>query len=116
MCAQVRRRLPAAKGGGGAGHRNVKTNLSLRKPPLPLVGEIPPLRKAPEGALLRLPLLGQGGHQLAMRPSACPRPRMGTQGEGVVRLSGSHAGQLFSSGSLWDMPPFVVYRVFYLYE
>ena len=33
-----------------------------------------------------------------------------------VRLSGSHAGQLFSSGSPWDMPPFVVYRVFYLYE
>ena len=33
-----------------------------------------------------------------------------------VRLSGSHAGQLFSSGFLWDMPPYVVYRVFYLYE
>ena len=32
------------------------------------------------------------------------------------RLSGSHAGQLFSSGFLWDMPPYVVYRVFYLYE
>ena len=32
------------------------------------------------------------------------------------RLSGSHAGQLFSSGSPRDMPPFVVYRVFYLYE
>ena len=33
-----------------------------------------------------------------------------------LRLSGSHAGQLFSSGFLWDMPPYVVYRVFYLYE
>ena len=33
-----------------------------------------------------------------------------------IRLSGSHAGQLFSSGFPWDMPPYVVYRVFYLYE
>ena len=32
------------------------------------------------------------------------------------RLSGSHAGQLFSSGSPRDMPLFVVYRVFYIYE
>ena len=39
----------------------------------------------------------------------------GGQGAGG-RLSGSHAGQLFSSGSPRDMPPSVVYRVFYLYE
>ena len=31
------------------------------------------------------------------------------------RLCGSHAGKLFSCGSPRDMPPFVVYRVFYLY-
>ena len=37
----------------------------------------------------------------------------------MSRLSGSHAGQLFSSGFLWDMghgTPYVVFRVFYLYE
>ena len=34
----------------------------------------------------------------------------------VYRMSGSHAGQLFSSGFLWDTAPYVVYRVFYLYE
>ena len=73
------------RGGGGARHRNVTTSWSLRKPPLPLVGGIHPLRKAPEGELLRLLMLGQGGHQLAPRPSACHWPRMGTHGEGGVQ-------------------------------
>ena len=67
------------------------------------------------------------GSPAADRPTRRP-PRIGsTKGRGppalqppklshTPRLSGSHAGQLFSSGSPRDMPPFVVYRVFYLYE
>ena len=47
LFAQARRRLPAA-GGARAGHRNVTTNFSLRKPPLPPMGEIRPLRRAPK--------------------------------------------------------------------
>ena len=35
--------------GGGGGSRNVTRSLSLRKPPLPPMGEIHPLRRAPEG-------------------------------------------------------------------
>ena len=60
--------------GGGVGRRNMTRSLSLRKPPLPPMGEIHPLSRAPKGGLLSLPLLGQGGHQLALRLSACPRP------------------------------------------
>ena len=46
------------------------------------------------------------------RSTVPPQPMAG----GAGRLSGSHAGQLFSSRSPRDMPPFVVYGIFYLYE
>ena len=75
MCVQARRRLLAV--GGAVGRQNVTRNLSLRRPPLPPMGEIHPLRRAPEGGLLTLPLVGRGGHELAMRPSAYLRPPRG---------------------------------------
>ena len=68
--------------GRRVGRRNVTRSLSLWKPPVPPIGEIHPPRRAPEGGLLSLRLLGRGGHQLAMRPPACPRPPTGNQGAG----------------------------------
>ena len=82
-CVQAQRHLPAAW--GGVGRRNVTTSLSLPKPPLPPMGEIHPLRRAPEGGLLSLPLLGREGHQLAMRPCACYRPQTRNPGAGGAR-------------------------------
>ena len=53
--------------------------------------------------------------------SACEPLFLGTPWVGLrehcpIRLFGSHARQLFPMGPPWDMPPFVVYRVFYLYD
>ena len=50
-----------------------------------------PPRKASEGVFLRFMMLGQGGHWLAMRPSVCPWPLMGTHEEGGLLGRGGGA-------------------------
>ena len=48
--------------------------------------------------LLNLPLLGHGGHRLALRPSACPPPRTGRPGLGGERGGGGGRGDCSLSG------------------
>ena len=84
-------------------------SFSLRKPPLPPMGGIHWLREAPGGGLLNLPLLGNGGPRMAMRPSACPPPRTGTPGlgweHGMGRGDGSLSGQGPAGVSGGQTPP-----------
>ena len=95
MCAQARRRAPTVGEGGGS--RSVTRSLSLRKLPLPPMRGNLRLREAPGGGLLNLPLLGQGGCRMALRPSACPPPRTGRPGsreeQGIGRGEDSLSGQ-----------------------
>ena len=80
MCAQIRRHEPAAGGRGRAPKRDDKL-VTSEASTSPSGGDL----SAKAGARRRAseaPAAGPRGHQLAVRPFACPRPRTGTLGDG----------------------------------